>query len=45
MSFKYPSIQSVSVVEIDAKNNCSSLVGQLKVGDFKPLVGQLKVAD
>jgi len=34
-----------SVVENDAKNNCSPLVGQFIVGDCSSLVGQFIVGD
>ncbi len=37
------SAKADSVVENDAKNNCSPFVGRLVVGDCSPFVGQLVV--
>jgi hypothetical protein len=34
-----------SVLENDAKNNCSPLVGRLVAGDCSPLVGRLVLCD
>jgi len=38
-------VDTISVLENDAKNNCSPLVGRLVVGDCSPLMGRLVILD
>jgi len=38
-------LDTISVLENDAKNNCSPLVGRLVVGDCSPLMGRLVILD